>query len=47
VSVGAAAPEDIAQRFLARVAEELRWMRSDIPAYEDAFYYLWRERRLP
>jgi uncharacterized protein (DUF2126 family) len=40
--------EDTARRFLARVAEELRldpkWV---FPAYEDAFYYLWRERRLP
>jgi uncharacterized protein (DUF2126 family) len=40
--------EDTARRFLARVAEELgldpKWV---FPAYEDAFYYLWRERRLP
>ena len=37
-----------AGRFLARVAERLgvgaRWM---MPAYEDTWYYLWRERRLP
>jgi len=40
--------EDIAQRFLARVAEELGLDPQFVfPAYEDAFYYLWRERRLP
>ena len=37
-----------AQRFLAGVAQQLsvstRYM---FPAYEDVFYYLWRERRLP
>ncbi len=37
-----------AQRFLARVAVELGFDAKHIfPAYEDAFYYLWRERRLP
>jgi uncharacterized protein (DUF2126 family) len=40
--------EDIAQRFLARVAEELGLDPQCVfPAYEDAFYYMWRERRLP
>ena len=40
--------EDIAQRFLARVAEELGLDPQFVfPAYEDAFYYMWRERRLP
>jgi uncharacterized protein (DUF2126 family) len=37
-----------AQRFLARVAAELGSIQAlRFPAYEDAFYYLWRERRLP
>ena len=37
-----------AQRFLARVGAELGFDSKYIfPAYEDAFYYLWRERRLP
>ena len=37
-----------AQRFLARVAVELGFEPKFVfPAYEDAFYYLWRERRLP
>jgi uncharacterized protein (DUF2126 family) len=36
------------QRFLARVAEELGLDPKYVfAAYEDAFYYLWRERRLP
>ncbi|MGO8972854.1 MAG: DUF2126 domain-containing protein [Steroidobacteraceae bacterium] len=36
------------QRFLARVAVELGFDPKFVfPAYEDAFYYLWRERRLP
>jgi uncharacterized protein (DUF2126 family) len=40
--------EDTARRFLARVAEELGLDPNNVfPAYEDAFYYLWRERRLP
>jgi uncharacterized protein (DUF2126 family)/transglutaminase-like putative cysteine protease len=35
-------------RFLARVAIELGFDSKYVfPAYEDAFYYLWRERRLP
>jgi uncharacterized protein (DUF2126 family) len=37
-----------AQRFLALVAARLGLAPTHIlPAYEDAFYYLWRERRLP
>jgi uncharacterized protein (DUF2126 family)/transglutaminase-like putative cysteine protease len=40
--------EDTARRFLVRVAEELGLDSKFVfPAYEDAFYYLWRERRLP
>jgi uncharacterized protein (DUF2126 family)/transglutaminase-like putative cysteine protease len=36
------------QRFLARVALELGFDPKFVfPAFEDAFYYLWRERRLP
>lgn len=42
------ANEDSARRFLARVAIELGFDPKYVfPAYEDAFYYLWRERRLP
>jgi uncharacterized protein (DUF2126 family)/transglutaminase-like putative cysteine protease len=37
-----------AQRFLAAVAKQLGLTAQHIfPAYEDAFYYLWRERQLP
>jgi uncharacterized protein (DUF2126 family) len=37
-----------AQRFLTLVAARLGITATNIlPAYEDAFYYLWRERRLP
>jgi uncharacterized protein (DUF2126 family) len=40
--------EGSALRFLAVVAEQLGFDRKFIfPAYEDAFYYLWKERRLP
>jgi uncharacterized protein (DUF2126 family)/transglutaminase-like putative cysteine protease len=40
--------DDTAQRFLARVAVELGFDPKHVfAAYEDAFYYLWRERRLP
>ena len=47
-AAGAPATEDTARRFLARVAVELGLdARFVFPAYEDAFYYLWRERRLP
>jgi len=43
-----AVTEDTARRFLVRVAEELGLDPKFVfPAYEDAFYYLWRERRLP
>ena len=39
---------ETAQRFLALVAARLGVTPANIlPAYEDAFYYLWRERRLP
>ena len=39
---------DTAQRFLTGVAERLGLApRFVFPAYEDAFYYLWKERRLP
>ncbi|HRK11850.1 MAG TPA: transglutaminase family protein, partial [Thauera sp.] len=45
---GTAVDEAMAARFLARVGERLgvdtQWM---MPAFEDAWYYLWRERRLP
>ena len=38
----------MAERFATALAESLgvddKWL---LPAYEDAFYYLWRERRLP
>lgn len=38
----------LAGRFLRRVAEHLDLDGEHIfPAFEDAFYYLWRERRLP
>ena len=39
---------ETARRFLALVAARLGLPATTIlPAYEDAFYYLWRERRLP
>jgi uncharacterized protein (DUF2126 family) len=39
---------ETAKRFLALVAARLGITSGNIlPAYEDAFYYLWRERRLP
>ncbi len=45
---GTAVDEAVAARFLARVGERLgvdtQWMMA---AFEDAWYYLWRERRLP
>ena len=46
VSYGATAEH--AQRFLKRVAERLG-LTSDyvFPAFEDVYYYMWRERRLP
>lgn len=40
-------PQD-AQRFIATLATELGVSSAHIkPAYEDTWYYLWRERRLP
>jgi uncharacterized protein (DUF2126 family)/transglutaminase-like putative cysteine protease len=37
-----------AERFVLRLAEKLGLERfAVIPAYEDVWYYLWRERRLP
>jgi uncharacterized protein (DUF2126 family) len=40
--------DETALRFLIRVAEELGLDPKFVfPAYEDAFYHLWRERRLP
>jgi uncharacterized protein (DUF2126 family) len=42
------ADEALAARFLAGVAQRLGVdPQSVFPAFEDAFYYLWRERRLP
>ncbi|MDR1710187.1 MAG: transglutaminase family protein, partial [Candidatus Accumulibacter sp.] len=42
------ADADLAGRFLRRVAERLGLdARYVFPAFEDVFYYLWRERRLP
>jgi len=47
-SVDYGATAEHAQRFLKRVAERLG-MTSDyvFPAFEDVYYYMWRERRLP
>jgi len=43
-----AADELKAKRFLIEVAQRLNLAGTHIfPAYEDVFYYLWRERRLP
>ncbi|HWN81848.1 MAG TPA: transglutaminase family protein, partial [Candidatus Udaeobacter sp.] len=37
-----------AERFMRRLVENLALKRNGLmPAYEDAWYYLWRERRLP
>jgi uncharacterized protein (DUF2126 family) len=42
------ANERVAREFMHRVAQQLGLdNRHVFPAYEDAFYYLWRERRLP
>ncbi len=42
------ADEATARHFLVRVATELGFDPKQVfAAYEDAFYYLWRERRLP
>ncbi|HTV79000.1 MAG TPA: transglutaminase family protein [Steroidobacteraceae bacterium] len=41
-------PPETPERLLALVAARLGLVATHIlPAYEDAFYYLWRERRLP
>jgi len=46
--VPGAAGTDITSRFLEGVAERLRLNGKHVfAAYEDVFYYLWRERRLP
>lgn len=40
--------EEHSQQFLARVAENLGLDPAQVfPTFEDVFYYLWRERRLP
>jgi uncharacterized protein (DUF2126 family) len=40
--------DEASQRFLARVAVELGFDSKYVfPAFEDAFYYMWREGRLP
>ena len=42
------ATSEQAERFLKRVAERLGVTGDHVfPAFEDAYYYLWRERRLP
>ncbi len=40
----AADAERFANRFAENAGVEMRWL---IPAYEDVYYYLWKERRLP
>ena len=47
-TAGGHATADTAQRFLAGVARHLGLSPEYVfAAYEDAFYYVWRERRLP
>jgi uncharacterized protein (DUF2126 family) len=47
-AAGGHATADTAQRFLAGVARRLGLSPEYVfAAYEDAFYYVWRERRLP
>src|ERR1019366_2936516 len=47
-TAGGHATADTAQRFLAGVARRLGLSPEYVfAAYEDAFYYIWRERRLP
>jgi uncharacterized protein (DUF2126 family)/transglutaminase-like putative cysteine protease len=47
-SAGTAANHDTAQRFLRDVATRLGLSPTFVfAAYEDAFYYMWREQRLP
>ncbi len=46
--VDSGATPETAERFLSAVAASLGLPATFVfPAYEDAFYYLWRERRLP
>jgi uncharacterized protein (DUF2126 family) len=48
VSPGPTPDADVPRRLLAAVAQALEVSPEHaFPAYEDAFYYLWRERRLP
>jgi uncharacterized protein (DUF2126 family)/transglutaminase-like putative cysteine protease len=47
-SAGSGATPDVAQRFLTSVAAQLGLSPTFVFAgYEDAFYHIWRERRLP
>jgi uncharacterized protein (DUF2126 family) len=47
-SVNSGATPEVAQRFLTGVAMRLGLSPTFVfAAYEDAFYYMWRERRLP
>jgi uncharacterized protein (DUF2126 family)/transglutaminase-like putative cysteine protease len=47
-SVDKGSTADTAQRFLSGVARRLGLSTQFVfPAFEDAFYYVWRERRLP
>jgi uncharacterized protein (DUF2126 family) len=47
-AAGGKADEAIARRFLTRLSARLGLgARYVFPAYEDVYYYLWRERRLP
>ena len=47
-SVDYGANEDTAKKFLAKLAERLSLdARYVFPAFEDTWYYLWRERKLP
>ncbi|KAB2654495.1 MAG: transglutaminase family protein, partial [Verrucomicrobia bacterium] len=41
---GAVEAEKFAARFAENAGVEKRWI---LPAYEDVYYYLWKERRLP
>jgi uncharacterized protein (DUF2126 family) len=41
---GAAEAEQVARRLAELLDVESRWL---MPAYEDVYYYLWKERRLP
>jgi uncharacterized protein (DUF2126 family)/transglutaminase-like putative cysteine protease len=47
-SAPSGADEGVARRFIEGVAERLQLdVRHVFPAFEDIYYYLWRERRLP